>query len=945
MNTPPKPNSVFSQRPPSPKINENSVSEQLDPLDAWKQEGKEFDTNVKSIVNPILDMLRSEAVDIDTNKETNKDKVAKFLQRQDCDDCVAWMILYHSLDYKSKYREENAEERVNLCELILLKRPYLAFEEPSAFRSICNLKEIHWNFPLNETPPTPFWKAARMGNAKVIRRMISYGRDFCKDPAGNKIERLSSLTPEKGTTDSGKLIQDLVWKPWKEFRSDRGKTALKIAALSPDAGTDKGRIETLDVLLKVPGIADADDDTFAWALDEGKEKVVEKFLGADCAKLFVKSKYIIQAMENYFESMTKDHSSHQGNADRVPEYKILQSLIEKAEIPDADKIEIAETMIKRDLKDIWDERATQWDKLLKTDGLLHLAVLHQKLSFVDTFLKSYPGSVLSPVALRKHMGDKAEHYPLWYNNKQWDKASSKFIDRKDTASKDIRTAIVRSTVRQEKDMQELMRILQASGEPVHELFFDISEFVQSLIQHRDPKKPVLPLYEETIRYAEFPALDLKVEDRESFNHNNHFTVPHVEVFDVLNWLHDDKGVRSIIELKVQDRLINPHDEIRIAQNVKRFNVEVLDWKILDLSISIFEKEVKERIKELHLYSSGKRAETMTAAGYEATRKDVEAGLKKLADESKSSWTKKPTWEVKPRFWNSPPGQVNLDEIAQKLAPKLAVFLHDLKGLERNLGNFRRTKVAIIDNGILGITPRSSYNKPIDAGGERQLNDDRSLLSRVKDGCSFVDDHSKLGSWLFASDPHGTQMANLICAIDPLCDLYVAKVTEDKSGITNDRVARAVEWAISKDVDVISMSFALLEKSTKLKTQVEYAGLTKRIVMACSTHDQGERITEAWPASFKASIPLMIITACDEYGRILRQSSLPEPDYMIQGQKVWAGDIPFLDSRESPTGSSVSTAIAAGLSSLILTCDRMANRNRELPNEERYARVEHFLKKK
>jgi hypothetical protein len=131
--------------------------------------------------------------------------------------------------------------------------------------------------------------------------------------------------------------------------------------------------------------------------------------------------------------------------------------------------------------------------------------------------------------------------------------------------------------------------------------------------------------------------------------------------------------------------------------------------------------------------------------------------------------------------------------AQRLAPKLAVFLHDLKNVVRSaepqLKEFRRTKVAIIDNGILGITPRTSYSKRSDEGGEHQSMDEKNLLSRVKDGCSFVDDHSKLGSWLFASDPHGTQMANLICAIDPLCDLYVAKVTEDKYGITKDRVAR------------------------------------------------------------------------------------------------------------------------------------------------------------
>jgi len=56
---------------------------------------------------------------------------------------------------------------------------------------------------------------------------------------------------------------------------------------------------------------------------------------------------------------------------------------------------------------------------------------------------------------------------------------------------------------------------------------------------------------------------------------------------------------------------------------------------------------------------------------------------------------------------------------------------------------------------------------------------RSVSSRIREGCSFVDDYFKISLWVFASNPHGTQMANLICAIDPLCELYVAKVADGR----------------------------------------------------------------------------------------------------------------------------------------------------------------------
>lgn len=66
----------------------------------------------------------------------------------------------------------------------------------------------------------------------------------------------------------------------------------------------------------------------------------------------------------------------------------------------------------------------------------------------------------------------------------------------------------------------------------------------------------------------------------------------------------------------------------------------------------------------------------------------------------------------------------------------------------------------------------------------------TLWSRVKDGQSFVDDEHRVSPWMFASDPHGTQMANLICALDPACELYVAKATDGNNyGTSPERVVR------------------------------------------------------------------------------------------------------------------------------------------------------------
>ena len=153
---------------------------------------------------------------------------------------------------------------------------------------------------------------------------------------------------------------------------------------------------------------------------------------------------------------------------------------------------------------------------------------------------------------------------------------------------------------------------------VNELCFDlsrfnskvylVSDFVRSLISHQDNAD--LLSYEHTIRYAEFPALDLNADEKKTFGDS--VPVEHTEIFEVLNWL-KGKRVNEIIQLTVPDRLVNPHNEVDIGRYVRSFEVEVLNWRFLDMSISIFKEDSKEdskpidTIRELHLYSSGKRA--------------------------------------------------------------------------------------------------------------------------------------------------------------------------------------------------------------------------------------------------------------------------------------------------------------------------------------------------
>lgn len=95
-----------------------------------------------------------------------------------------------------------------------------------------------------------------------------------------------------------------------------------------------------------------------------------------------------------------------------------------------------------------------------------------------------------------------------------------------------------------------------------------------------------------------------------------------------------------------------------------------------------------------------------------------------------------------------------------------------------------------------------------------------------------------------------------------------------------------------------------------------------IVMMCSNHDEGAKSKTSYPADYRDKT--WVVTACDEYGFPPREREPPKGlgYYMFQGFNVAAGVIPFLESNDRISGSSVATAIASGISSLILSCARL-----------------------
>lgn len=101
---------------------------------------------------------------------------------------------------------------------------------------------------------------------------------------------------------------------------------------------------------------------------------------------------------------------------------------------------------------------------------------------------------------------------------------------------------------------------------------------------------------------------------------------------------------------------------------------------------------------------------------------------------------------------------------------------------------------------------------------------------------------------------------------------------------------------------------------------------KGITIICATMDDGYNIPleKTIPAMFSDVIS---IVACNEYGRPLPFSQKihrkSDKSYLVRGKGLRNGTYDFTSVPETSEGSSVSTAIAAGLASLTLSCGRMA----------------------
>ena len=98
-------------------------------------------------------------------------------------------------------------------------------------------------------------------------------------------------------------------------------------------------------------------------------------------------------------------------------------------------------------------------------------------------------------------------------------------------------------------------------------------------------------------YVEFPSPST------SYHLSGPITVGR-EAERILQWLRRKKKVSEIIRLRVPGSTPRAETEEVIESALEGISVDVLDWRVLDLSIDIILRGRTRDVQELHLYSSG-----------------------------------------------------------------------------------------------------------------------------------------------------------------------------------------------------------------------------------------------------------------------------------------------------------------------------------------------------
>ncbi|KAL5041266.1 hypothetical protein BDW71DRAFT_212292 [Aspergillus fruticulosus] len=211
--------------------------------------------------------------------------------------------------------------------------------------------------------------------------------------------------------------------------------------------------------------------------------------------------------------------------------------------------------------------------------------------------------------------------------------------------------------------------------------------------------------------------------------------------------------------------------------------------------------------------------------------------------------------------------------------------------------------------------------------------EKEFRERVMDGRSFAyfdDAKQREKQWYVSELGHGTVMAHMILRVCPMAKIYPIRLDtiqnprKNHVEIRSQSAIQAIEAAVENDVHIISMSWTVQQPTGKEKLAFDEAlgkAELNGILMFCSSADEGQYSGDHYPTAWGPQ-KFFRIGASQADGNPYSRVLVKQVDYLFPGVDVVRANrrdinLRILEDKIAFTGSSVSTALAAGLAALVL----------------------------
>jgi len=250
----------------------------------------------------------------------------------------------------------------------------------------------------------------------------------------------------------------------------------------------------------------------------------------------------------------------------------------------------------------------------------------------------------------------------------------------------------------------------------------------------------------------------------------------------------------------------------------------------------------------------------------------------------------------------------------------------LRSVAGSSWNHKRIRIAILDTGYDDDSGSGFFDGIDDEWGSR-----RDRFHGWKD---YID----ASQAPLDEDGHGTHLVSLIMRMAPDADIYVARVARnskdfdscsdnvaevqlfgfEENGIVLTAVLQAIRWAQSEDVDIVSMSFGFVQDINAIGRAIHESLSKRNILFFAAAANSGANERVMFPARHSS---VTAIRATDSEGLFQKfnppkrsQENIAFGTLGLEVESATCGSAP---DYVTETGTSVATAIAAGMAAMLL----------------------------